>query len=97
MVRWPRSVSFCQTHRGEAITQGPSGGASSDGAPWTIPSGEARLNVQLPAGRHKVEIRKTGFASYTEEVQVQAGRRLALNVSLVRAPGGSVIRMTGGR
>ena len=60
-----------------------------DGAPWTIPAGEARLNVQLPAGRHKVEIRKAGFATYTEEVAVQAGRRLALNVSLIRVPGGA--------
>jgi hypothetical protein len=59
-----------------------------DGAPWTIPAGDARLNVQLPAGRHRVEIRKAGFATYTEEVAVQAGRRLALNVSLIRVPAG---------
>jgi len=59
-----------------------------DGAPWTIPAGDLRLNVQLPAGRHRVEIRKAGFATYTEEVAVQAGRRLALNVSLIRVPAG---------
>ena len=68
-----------------------------DGAPWTIPAGEARLNVQLPAGRHKVEIRKAGFATYTEEVAVQAGRRLALNVSLIRVPAGGGGRANGGR
>jgi hypothetical protein len=67
-----------------------------DGAPWTIPAGETRLNVQLPAGRHRVEIRKAGYASYVEEVAVQAGRRLPLNVSLIRAPGGGV-RITGAR
>ena len=68
-----------------------------DGAPWTIPAGESRLNLQLPAGRHRVEIRKTGFATYTEEVAVQAGRRLALNVSLIRVPAGGGLRASGGR
>jgi hypothetical protein len=71
-----------------------------DGAPWTIPAGDARLNVQLPAGRHRVEIRKAGFATYTEEVAVQAGRRLALNISLIRVPAGggaSAVRASGGR
>ncbi len=68
-----------------------------DGAPWTIPAGEARLNLQLPAGRHKVEIRKAGFATYTEEVAVQPGRRLALNVSLIRVPNGGGVRIVGGQ
>jgi len=68
-----------------------------DGAPWTIPAGEARLNVQLPAGRHRVEIRKAGFASYSEEVAVQPGRRFALNISLIRVPTGGGVRANGGR
>jgi hypothetical protein len=59
-----------------------------DGAPWTVPAGATRLIVQLPEGRHKVEIRKSGFATYAEEVAVQRGRLLALNVSLIRVPGG---------
>lgn len=68
-----------------------------DGAPWTIPAGEARLNVQLPAGRHKVEVRKAGFATYTEEVAVQPGRRLALNISLIRVPNGAGVRVFSAR
>ena len=71
-----------------------------DGAPWTIPAGDSRLNVQLPEGRHRVEIRKAGFATYAEEVAVQRGRLFTLNVSLIKVPGGgsriSVARAGGG-
>jgi hypothetical protein len=59
-----------------------------DGAPWTVPAGDKRLNVQLPEGRHKVEIRKEGYATYSEEVFVQRGRFFTLNVSLIKVPAG---------
>jgi hypothetical protein len=68
-----------------------------DGSPWTIPAGDTRLFVQLPEGRHRVEIRKAGYATYSEEVAVQRGRTFTLNVSLIRAPTGGGVRIVGGR
>ena len=59
-----------------------------DGAAWTIPPGESRLVLRLPEGKHHVEIRKPGLATYTEDVGIQRGRTLTLNVSL-QDPGGA--------
>lgn len=53
-----------------------------DGAAWTIPPGEPRLVLRLPEGKHHIEIRKPGLATYTEDVGIQRGRTLTLNVSL---------------
>ena len=55
-----------------------------DGIAWKMAAGESRLSIRLPEGRHKVEVRKAGFATYTEEVAVQRSRTLTLNVSLIR-------------
>ena len=54
-----------------------------DGERWDSPAG-ARLVVQLAPGRHKVEIRKEGFNTYSEEVLIRAGSTMTLNVSLLR-------------
>ena len=54
-----------------------------DGEAWESPAG-TRLVVQLAPGRHKVEIRKQGFNSYSEEVLIRAGATMTLNVSLLR-------------
>jgi len=53
-----------------------------DGEPWRGPEGPDRLLVQLPDGRHTVEIRKTGYRTYITEVDVHAGETTPLNVSL---------------
>jgi hypothetical protein len=57
-----------------------------DGASWSGASGEARMVIQLPEGRHHIEISKDGFAKYVEDVGIQRGRTLSLNVSLIHAP-----------
>ncbi|HUL72495.1 MAG TPA: PEGA domain-containing protein [Vicinamibacterales bacterium] len=59
-----------------------------DGNAWTIPAGETRLVIRLPEGKHHVEIRKAGFATYVEDVGIQRGRTLSLNVSLHSQGGG---------
>jgi hypothetical protein len=59
-----------------------------DGNAWTLPPGETRLIIQLPEGRHHVEVRKPGFATYVEDVGIQRGRTLSLNVSLHSQGGG---------
>jgi hypothetical protein len=55
-----------------------------DGERWSTPAGEERVAIRLPEGRHRIEIRKDGFATYTEDVLVRPDRTLTLNVSLVR-------------
>ena len=55
-----------------------------DGERWeTLPDYD-RLVVQLPAGEHRVEIRKDGFGSFASTVDVRRGDETALNVSLTR-------------
>jgi hypothetical protein len=58
-----------------------------DGEAWDRSSGAARLVIQLAPGRHRVEVRKTGFASYSEEVLIRASATMTLNVSLLRGDG----------
>jgi hypothetical protein len=55
-----------------------------DGERWDGPQGEERLVVQLPAGRHVIDIQKDGFRQYTTEVTVQSGETATLNVALTR-------------
>lgn len=53
-----------------------------DGEPWTPSDARAGLTLQMAEGRHRVEIRKTGFKPYSAEVVVRAGESTPLNVSL---------------
>ena len=53
-----------------------------DGERWTGPVEAQRLNIQLAPGRHRVEVRKGGFATYSEDVLIRPGATLTLNVSL---------------
>ena len=55
-----------------------------DGELWERPDGEARLEVDLPAGEHRLEVRKDGFAAYVRTVRVRPGDVTAINVSLAR-------------
>jgi hypothetical protein len=55
-----------------------------DGERWDAPGGQDRIAIELAEGRHQVEVRKSGFATYTEEVLIRAGASLTLNVSLLR-------------
>jgi len=55
-----------------------------DGEHWAGPSGQERLVVQLAAGRHRVEVRKDGYDSYSGDVEIHRGESLPLNVSLTK-------------
>ena len=55
-----------------------------DGERWETPPDNDRLVVQLPAGAHRVEIRKDGFGGYSSSVDVRRGNETLLNVSLTR-------------
>ena len=53
-----------------------------DGEPWKGPPGAERLVVHLPAGTHRVEIRKEGFDPFVTAIEIRRGQVTVLNVSL---------------
>jgi hypothetical protein len=52
-----------------------------DGERWEASAGE-RVLVELSEGTHRVEVRKSGYRTYTSSVRVRAGETATLNVSL---------------
>jgi hypothetical protein len=57
-----------------------------DEEPWNAPSDRERIAIALPAGRHTVEIRKSGFVTWREDVLIL--RNGTLRVSVTLKPGG---------
>jgi len=55
---------------------------SIDGDQWRGPEGRDQLLVDVAAGSHTVEIRKSGFRTYVTQVEVRRGETTPLNVSL---------------
>lgn len=53
-----------------------------DGQRWQMGDGDQPLEVRVPAGRVRIEIRKPGFAPFSTDVNVEAGTATPLNVSL---------------
>jgi hypothetical protein len=54
-----------------------------DGQRWQTPDANNRpLEVRVPAGRVRVEVRKPGYAPFSTELTVQPGEITPLNVSL---------------
>ena len=52
-----------------------------DGQRWDG-SQEERLTVQLDAGPHTIEVRKSGYRGYVTDVTVEPGKTMPLNISL---------------
>ena len=55
-----------------------------DGEKWTGPAESQRLNIRLAAGRHRIEIRKEGYVTYTEDILIRGEATMSLNVSMTR-------------
>jgi hypothetical protein len=55
-----------------------------DGEAWKGPQGADRLVVHLPAGTHRVEVRKEGFDPLVTAVEIKRGEVATLNVSLAK-------------
>src|SRR5581483_5048447 len=53
-----------------------------DGQQWHGPSDRDGVTVDVAAGRHAIEIRKSGYRTYVTEVDVRPGETTPLNVSL---------------
>ncbi len=61
-----------------------------DGERWAAPAGQDRVEVELAEGRHHVDVRKSGFAQYSEDVLIRRDATLRINVSLLHgSTGGS--------
>ncbi len=54
-----------------------------DGEQWQA-SGGARLDLQVTAGAHRVEVRKDGYLPFSTTVQITAGQTTPVNVSLTK-------------
>jgi hypothetical protein len=55
-----------------------------DGDRWETPPAGEPLVVELAEGEHRVEIRRSGFRSYSSTIRVRRGETTPLNVSLTR-------------
>jgi hypothetical protein len=53
-----------------------------DGKRW-LTSDEGHFMVQVPAGKHRVEVSKSGYRQLTTEVEIREGEATPLNVSLL--------------
>jgi hypothetical protein len=54
-----------------------------DGESWQS-AGGARLVLQLPAGEHRIEVRKNGFETYRSTLRIRRGETTPINVSLAQ-------------
>ena len=54
-----------------------------DGEEWRSPD-TARLELELGAGRHHIEVRHAGYEGYATDVEVRPGETTAVNISLPR-------------
>jgi hypothetical protein len=54
-----------------------------DGEQWQTPDDQQGFSIQLAPGRHRVEVKKSGFRTYTTEVEVAPGELTPVNVSLL--------------
>jgi hypothetical protein len=55
-----------------------------DGQRW-MSSDEGHFIVQVPVGKHRVDVSKLGFRQFTTEIEVGDGHVFPLNVSLITA------------
>lgn len=53
-----------------------------NGERWTVADGQQLISIELPEGRHRIEVRRAGMATYTEDVLIRRDRTLTLNVAL---------------
>jgi hypothetical protein len=53
-----------------------------DGEVWNAPAGQDQLVIELADGPHRIEVRKSGFQTYSTTVRVRRGETVRLNVSL---------------
>jgi hypothetical protein len=50
--------------------------------PQGLQGSQGLLSVEMPAGRHSIQIQKPGYRTYVTEVEVRSGETASLNVSM---------------
>jgi hypothetical protein len=53
-----------------------------DGQRWQGPQQNDSLLIELPEGRHTLEVRKAGFRTYVTEADIHPGETTSVNISL---------------
>jgi hypothetical protein len=66
----------------DIFVQPTSAEVTIDGQRW-VTSDEGHFMVQVPAGKHRVEIKKPGYRQFATEIEVGEGQTVPLNVSLM--------------
>jgi uncharacterized membrane protein len=66
----------------DIFVQPTSAEVTIDGQRW-VTSDEGHFVVQVPAGKHRIEVKKSGYRSFTTEIEVGDGQTMPLNVSLM--------------
>jgi len=56
-----------------------------DGERWETGESQRGFSIQMAPGRHRVEVKKDGFRTFSADVQVESGELTPLNVSLLAA------------
>lgn len=56
-----------------------------DGERWSGPAEGERLVVQVPEGRHRIEVERDGYERVSTEIDVLASQTVPVNISLTRA------------
>jgi hypothetical protein len=65
----------------DLFVQPPDAEVIIDGQTW-VSSERGHLVVQLPAGRHRIEVRRPGYRPFAREIDVREGESKPLNVML---------------
>jgi hypothetical protein len=66
----------------DIYVQPPNVDVSIDGRPW-LSSDEGHFVVDVPEGRHRIEVSKAGYRTFSTEIDAKRGETVPLNVSLV--------------
>jgi hypothetical protein len=66
----------------DIFVQPTSAEVTIDGQRW-VTSDEDHFMVQVPAGKHRIEVKKSGYRQFTTEIEVADGQTVPLNVSLM--------------
>jgi PEGA domain len=66
----------------ELRVQPPDSEVLIDGRPWPSGGASEALAIHIPAGEHRVEIRKAGHGPFVTDVQIDSGKTTTLNVRL---------------
>ena len=53
-----------------------------DGEKWGAPAGQERVMIDVPEGRHTIQVQKPGYRTYITDVEVRRGATTPVNVSL---------------